>query len=301
MISPAAAIVRAVLRIYTYPYRKKFASISRSVKLKNSAYRSPRGFDFGVESYGGVQVEKLAPQCCSGALIMFHGGGHTVGMNDMYRRAAEILGGACGRAVYSINYTAAHGLTFPSVHDECYRAYSALASCLQGTNFVAAGDSFGANLLLGCCLRAMEEGVALPRAVVCVCPYADMSASGDSYRTNCYNDPLYGLLRRYKFEEYGGRLRRISPYCGDTPLKCPQLSPVYANFSGFPKTLIICGGYETSLSDGKMLHAAMLRDGCSANLHIYEGMWHDFMYMFPRLKESRAAWREISQFLSAKN
>ena len=28
-------------------------------------------------------------------------------------------------------------------------------------------------------------------------------------------------------------------------------------------------------------------------------MWHDFLYLFPRLKESRAAWREIVAFLAA--
>lgn len=27
-------------------------------------------------------------------------------------------------------------------------------------------------------------------------------------------------------------------------------------------------------------------------------MWHDFLYLFPRLKESRAAWREIVAFIT---
>ena len=34
MISLRAAIVRAAIRIYTYPYRKRFASLSRSIALK---------------------------------------------------------------------------------------------------------------------------------------------------------------------------------------------------------------------------------------------------------------------------
>lgn len=34
MISLRAAIVRAAIKIYTYPYRKRFASLSRSIALK---------------------------------------------------------------------------------------------------------------------------------------------------------------------------------------------------------------------------------------------------------------------------
>lgn len=42
MISLSAAIIRAAIRCYTYPYRKRFASLSRSVALKNSPYKPPK-------------------------------------------------------------------------------------------------------------------------------------------------------------------------------------------------------------------------------------------------------------------
>lgn len=301
MISLCAAIVRAAIRIYTYPYRKRFASLSRSIALKNSPYKPPKGFSFTKEIYGGVQVEKLAPpKPNNGNILQFHGGGHTAPMNDMYRKAAERLAANCGCTVYSIDYRAGADLVYPAVHDECYRAYAALCkTVLSSGDFVAIGDSFGANLLLSACLRARADDLPLPIALVCLCSYIDMAASGNSYRENCYNDPLYGMPKSYDFKEHENSIRRISPYCGSTPPTDHYLSPAYADFHGFPQTLIQCGGAETSLSDNQMLYDGLIKSGCFAKLHVFDGMWHDFMYMFPRLKESKLAWREIYEFIAA--
>ena len=301
MISLGAAVVRAAIRVYTYPYRKKFASLSRSVALKNKAYEPPKDFAYIKEKHGGVQVEKLVPpKIRNGIVLQFHGGGHTASMNDMYRNAAERLAANCNCIVYSIDYRTGAGLTYPAVHDECYTAYKSLCkTVLSDGNFVALGDSFGANLLLAACLRARDDGLPLPSAIVCVCPFVDMAASGISYRENCYKDPLYAMPKHYCFEMYEKNIRRISPYCGNTPLTYPYLSPAYADFRGFPKTLIQCGELETSLSDSQMLYDGLSKKGCSAKIHVFHGMWHDFMYMFPWLKESRYAWREICDFVLA--
>ena len=301
MISLRAAIARTAIGIYTYPYRKKFASLSRSVTLKNSPYVPPEGFTFAKEVHGGVQVEKLTPQgAVNGIILQFHGGGHTTPMNDMYRKAAERLAENCNCIVYSIDHRTDADLTYPSVHDECYSAYVELCKNVASNDvFVALGDSFGANLLLSTCLRAREDGVPLPSAIVCISSFIDMAASGDSYRANCYKDPLYALPKRYDFETHEKDIRRISPYCGNTPLTDPYLSPAYADLHGFPKTLILCGGSETSLSDSLMLYDGLAKRGCFAKLHVFQGMWHDFMYMLPRLKESKLAWQEIFDFITA--
>lgn len=300
MISLRAAIARAAIRAYTYPYRKRFASLSRSVTLKNKPYAPPKGFAFAVEVHGGVQVEKLTPPgVVRGAVLQFHGGGHTWPMNDMYRKAAQRLASNCGCIVYSVDYRTAADLTYPSVHDECYSAYAALCKNVLPRDFVAIGDSFGANLLLSACLRARDDGLPLPSALVCVCSYIDMAASGSSYRDNCHKDPLYALPKRCDFETHEKDIQRISPYCGNTSLTDPYLSPAYADFHSFPQTLIQCGGLETSLSDNIMLFDGLTKSGCPARLHVFNGMWHDFMYMLPRLKESKLAWFEICDFVSA--
>ena len=78
----------------------------------------------------------------------------------------------------------------------------------------------------------------------------------------------------------------------------PDLSPAYADLHGISKLLLLVGEYETSASDAEMLARNARRAGVPVFLHSFTGMWHDFLYLFPSLPESRAAYREIEAFLS---
>ena len=297
MTSLSARLTRLLLRACTYPLRRRHASLSRSVQLKDGGFRPPHGFTLRTEFWGGVRTEVLLPPRAQGALLHFHGGGHTQPMNDMYRRIALRYAQLTGRAVFSPCYTAGEDKTYPSVHDECFAAYRAFAARCGMENTVAAGDSFGANLLLSACLRAREAGLPLPQAIACISPYIDLAASGDSYRRNCHKDPLYALPQGESFAEYEQYIRRRTPYIGGADARDALLSPAYADYDRFPPVLIVWGSLETSASDGEMLAARLRAAGRTAYERPYEGMWHDFLYLTPFLPESRRAWREIASFL----
>lgn len=297
MTSLSARLIRLLLRACTYPMRRRHASLSRSVRPKDGAFRPPRGFTLRTEFWGGVRTEVLLPPRAQGALLHFHGGGHTQPMNDMYRRIALRYAQLTGRAVYSPDYTTDADKTYPSVHDECFAAYRAIAARCGMEDTAAAGDSFGANLLLSACLRAREEGLPLPRAIACVSPFIDLAASGDSYRRNCHKDPLYALPKRESFAENERYIRRRTPYIGGADARDALLSPTYADYDRFPPVLIVYGSLETSASDGEMLAARLRAAGRTAYERPYEGMWHDFLYLTPFLPESRRAWKEIASFL----
>ena len=299
MISLRARLVRALLRLYTYPARREHRSLSRSVHFSEGKYRPPRGVRLYTESADGVRIEILEPPAHERELIHFHGGGHTARMNDFYRRAAERYA-KMGCRVHSIDYTAGKDLVYPAVHDECFRAYRALARSLpEGRPLAAVGDSFGANLLLSACLRAREMRLRLPKAIVCISPFLDLAASGDSYRRNCHRDPLYALPRSQSFAAHEREIRRGTPYCGQTDPHLPDLSPAYADLHGLPRMLVQVGEYETSADDAYALARSAREKGVPVYLHAFTGMWHDFMYLFPSLPESRAAFAEIEAFLPA--
>ena len=299
MISLGARIVRLIIRMLTYRRRKEHKSLSRTVKFKSGRYVPPKSVSCRTEYFNGIRTEIFTPKDAEKfAVIFFHGGGHTVGMNDMYRKVAQRYAKLCRCTVLCIDYKPGTELKFPSVHNECFSAYLGMTKELK-MPFAVAGDSFGANLMLYCTIKAREEGANMPQAIVCISPYADMSASGQSYKTNCRNDPIYSLTRWQSFEENEKYIRRISPYCNGTPLKDSYLSPVYAKLNGLSDMLIIYGSYETSASDGEILQKNAVGNGVNVRLVAYEGMWHDFVYMTPFLKESRRAWRQISEFISA--
>ena len=298
MISLRARIARTLLRLYTYPLRRGHKSLSRSVRFTDGKYRPPHGFHLRAINADGVRIELCEPPESAIDLLHFHGGGHTAALNDFYRRAAERYA-ELGARVYSIDYQAGKERTYPTVHDECFRAYRAFVEQLpEDRPLAAVGDSFGANLLLSCCLRARDLGIRLPSALICISPFADLAASGDSYQRNCHRDPLYALPKNQSFAEHEKDIRRRPPYCGSADPHMPDLSPAYADLHGISKLLLLVGEYETSASDAEMLARNARRAGVPVFLHSFTGMWHDFLYLFPSLPESRAAYREIEAFLS---
>ena len=301
MISLGAKITRAVLKIYTYPYRKKHKSLSRSIKFSKKPYLPPKNYRYEVKNIDGTKIEILSPieeNNSLYAIVQFHGGGHTQAMNKMYRRVAERLCKSTGYPVYSIDYKTDSNLTYPSLHKECYAAYAKLLDCLlKEKRIIAIGDSFGANLMLSTCLKLRDKKIQLPCALISISCYVDLAATGSSYKKNCYIDPLYSLTKRQNFERHENFIRRKTPYCGLTSPYDAYLSPAYAEYQNFPNMLLQCGDCETSESDSDMLYEKAIAANVKVKLTKYNGMWHDFQYLTPFLKESKRAWKEISKFI----
>ena len=296
MTSLRTRLLKALIRLYTYPYRKRHMSLSRSIVAKNKAYKPPKGIIHALTRFGGVGTEIFIANRDGIPIVMFHGGGEKQGINGMYRKAAERLARLSDGSVYAIDYKTGADLKYPALHDECRAAYTEIAKTLSVPP-LAVGDSMGANIMLSICLRLRDNGFHMPKALICVSPFVDLAATGISYEKNCRSDPMYALPKSQSYEKYGKYLRRVPVYCGDTDPKDPYLSPAYASFAGFPPMLVQCGDCETSESDSDMLYRAAERDGVFVRLTKYKGMFHDFQLLFPSLKESRAAWREITEFI----
>lgn len=222
-----------------------------------------------------------------------------MGMNTMYRKAAQRY--ACtGYPVYSIDYNAGKEKVHPSLLHECISAYEGMIKGgIEPKRIIMVGDSMGANLALALCIKLRDSGEKLPAAIAAVSPFIDLTASGESYRKNCYTDPLYSLPKNQSFEENEKYIRRKTPYCGTSDPKDPYLSPAFGDYTGFPPMLIQCGDCETSESDSDMLYERARRVGVKVTLTKYEGMFHDFQYFAPFLKESKEAWNEIYSFIKS--
>ena len=302
MMSFGAKITSAIIKLYTYKYRKNHLSLSRSVKFKNKKYTPPKGYYFEIKEFCGTKTEILSPNTPNDhyAIVHFHGGGSTQKMNSMYRKVAEKLSKLSNLQVYSFDYKTGEELVYPSVHNECYTAYlNLISSELKDKKIIAIGDSFGANVLLSICLRLRDKNLPLPNAIVSISCCIDLAAIGSSYKKNCYRDPLYSLPKNQSFEKYENDIRRKIKYIGTASPYDMFLSPAYAEYHGFPPMLIQCGEAETSESDNDALYEKALKKGVKVKLTKYYGMWHDFQYLTPFLNESKQAWREIGEFINS--
>jgi monoterpene epsilon-lactone hydrolase len=133
--------------------------------------------------------------------------------------------------------------------------------------------------------KLKELGLPVPRAIVGISPWTDLTLSGASCRANQRSDPSlrYDMLASY-----------ARMYAADD-LKNPLVSPLFGDVSGFPPTLLFAGEAELLLDDAVAMAHALKRAGVPCELHTAKGMWH--VYVLYGVREAREALRRIVEFL----
>jgi acetyl esterase/lipase len=81
-------------------------------------------------------------------------------------------------------------------------------------------------------------------------------------------------------------------------VKDPYASPVYGDFTNFPKTLIFVGGDEILLDDALTLDKKLNEAGAYVKTKITPKMWH--CYLVYGLKEHRGDFDIINEFIALK-
>jgi acetyl esterase/lipase len=86
---------------------------------------------------------------------------------------------------------------------------------------------------------------------------------------------------------------------GDHDASNPLISPLFADFSGLPPTLIQTGSDEILLSDSERLAERAALAGWDCRLTIWQGLWHDFQLLGDLLPEADEAIAAMVNFVSA--
>lgn len=220
-------------------------------------------------------------------ILYCHGGGYTSGGLGFSKVLASKLTRATGMDTLAFDYRLAPEHPYPVAVEDALTAWGHLESLgIAPGDIVLAGDSAGGNLALVLCLKLREAGRGLPGALLLMSPWTDMTASGESLRGRAGIDPV--LTPEYMYavrEAYAGGL---------DPSDC-LLSPLFADFAGFPPALIQVGTHEILYSDAERLAERMLAAGADCRLEVWENMWHDFQ-MYPSKTASNAI-QNMAHFL----
>lgn len=220
-------------------------------------------------------------------ILYCHGGGYTSGGLGFSKVLASKLTRATGMDTLAFDYRLAPEHPYPAAVEDALTAWGHLESLgIAPGDIVLAGDSAGGNLALVLCLKLREAGRGLPGALLLMSPWTDMTASGESLRGRAGIDPV--LTPEYMYavrEAYAGGL---------DPSDC-LLSPLFADFAGFPPALIQVGTHEILYSDAERLAERMLEAGADCRLEVWENMWHDFQ-MYPSKTASNAI-QNMAHFL----
>ncbi len=268
-------------------------SRARSEKYARWIGRAPLHVQVEALQIGAVYTEWIIPPDADDrhVILYLHGGGYVSGSVAIHKLLCVELANATGVRILLPEYRLAPENPFPAALEDALSAYRwLLAQGFEAGNIVIAGDSAGGGLSLAVTLFLCGTGEPLPAAVVCISPWADLTLSGGSHRTKASADPiLYAKELRYW----------ALSYTDEGNLSNPLVSPVYADFHGFPPMLIQVGSEEILLDDAVTVAEKAKAAGVDVTLRVWPGMWHVWHATGPLLPESREALAEISQFVRA--
>ena len=266
--------------------RREWEAAARLVVL-------PKAARFHSVDAGGIKSEwmEMPPISRERVFLLLHGGGYTSGSPRTHRKLASSLSRAAYARVLTPEYRLAPEHPFPAGVKDALKVYGWLLD--QGTpaaNIIVGGDSAGGGLTLSMLLALRDAGAELPRAVVLMSPWTDLTVSSPSFSTNKKFDP--STTRE-------GLRTAARLYAGDRNPADPMMSPLFADLSGLPPMFMQVGGNELLLDDSRLLAERARAAGVDATCKIYDEMWHVHQFAAPEIPEAQAAMNDIAAFIRA--
>lgn len=220
-------------------------------------------------------------------ILHCHGGGYSTGSSMYARTLTSKLAVSVSMDVLCFDYRLAPEYPYPAATEDAMKVWNYLMLLGYGArDIILTGDSAGGNLALSLILKLKEEGRLLPRGLVLMSPWTDLTSSGESFETKAELDPVLN-------KEYIDRM--VKAYAEGLDLTDPLVSPLFGDFSGFPPTYIQVGANEILLSDSVRLKQAFTDIGVAVKLDVYPGMWHVFQ-MSPA-KAAKDAMDKVAEFI----
>lgn len=220
-------------------------------------------------------------------ILHCHGGGYSTGSSLYARTLTTKFAASTSMDVLCFDYRLAPEHPYPAATEDAMQVWNYLMLLGYGArDVIVTGDSAGGNLALSLLLKLKEEERLLPRGLVLLSPWTDLTSSGESFVEKAELDPV---LNRDYID------RMVEAYAVGRGREDPFISPLFGDFTGFPPTYIQVGENEILLSDAERLYQRLLRSGVSARLEIFEGMWHVFQ-MSP-FKAATAAMDKNAEFI----
>jgi epsilon-lactone hydrolase len=240
---------------------------------------------------GGVPAEWIAAPGANPAVVMLylHGGGYVLGSMRTHRVMLAHLARACQCKVLGLDYRLAPENPFPAPVDDTLAAYRwLLAQGYDHRQIVLAGDSAGGGLVVAALVAMRYVGEPMPAAGVCLSPWVDIEATGQSFVTNAASDPSVAKDRI---------LRMAGLYLAGKSPQAPLASPIHADLRGLPPLFVQVGSIETLLDDARALTARAQAAGVSVELEVWEDMPHVWQHFAPILPEAQQAIARIGEFV----
>lgn len=215
-----------------------------------------------------------------------HGGALVMCGGEACKALAKKIAAMVRMRTWSLDYRMPPAHPYPAALDDCIAVYRHLLELRPPERIVVGGGSAGGNLAAALMLRARDEGLPLPAALVLLTPEVDLTESGDSFATNLGLDVVL----------QSSLAESIALYVGGHDLTDPYISPLFGDFTPpFPPAFLQTGTRDLFLSNTVRMHRKLRAAGVEADLHVFEAMPHGGFFGAPEDEDLAA---EVRRFIA---
>ena len=225
-----------------------------------------------------------------------HRGGYVAGSPETHQNMLLTLAKLSSIQIFAIDYSLSPESNFPKAIDETISSYNALLERgFKNENIYFGGDSAGGNLTLVSTLKLQELNQKLPSKLFLLSPWTDLTGEGRSIKENSKSDP-YLSYDNWLNTSLSMQKTVKEWYAPNQDYKNPLISPVFAKYSNYPKTLIQVSDIEILYSDSLDLESKIKDGNNEVTLSVYKNLPHVWQ-IFGFLPEAKQALKEIAYFL----
>ena len=224
-------------------------------------------------------------------ILFLHGGGYVSGSLASHRHAVAQAGREAGTRTFALAYRLAPENPYPAALGDALAGYRfLLESGFAPERIALAGESAGGGLAVATALSLRERGMPLPGCLWLSSPWTDLALTGGSLDTKASVDPL--ISRAYLAELATAYLNGADP-------RDPLVSPIHADLTGLPPTLIQVGSAETLLDDALRLAGVAAAADVAVALEVWPHMIHAWHLFYPEVADGRRSLASAGRFIRA--
>jgi len=246
-----------------------------------------------IKKDNGVEAKKV--------VYYLHGGSFIMRMIKSYE---EFCYNFCDIredvVVYLLDYSLAPDFKYPTQLNEALDIWNEITKTFKAEDVIIGGDSSGGNLSMALIHKLRKESNIAPKAGFFISSDIDMTFSGESFYTNYGKDIMVGekngVLTKEKWEILSNSVH-LTAVIGDADRKDPYVSPLFGDFSTFPKSFFIVSDTEMILDDTLRAVDKIKSNGNEVELFVKEGMFHAYPIMGSFTPEGKEAIEKIKKFI----
>jgi acetyl esterase/lipase len=189
------------------------------------------------------------------------------------------------RAVVLPEYRLAPEHPFPAAVDDVVAAIT--ESLREDTELLVGGDSAGGGIVLAALMKLRDRGMLLPKGAAVICPFADLSLSGESWGAPETRDEIITAEPTAAV---------AAMYVSAAEASDPLVSPVFGDWEGLPPLLILASACESLRSDAERVAQHATAAGVPVRLLLWPDLPHDWPVHSPGLTASSEALTAIAEW-----